>query len=167
MKVSQPSSAARSAGEGSGWWATPSASRCRNSARSRSRIARTSGSEPSPASSSARIAVRGLADEREVGVERAPQALGRRQRRVGLGELQQLVGLRADRREVEAALALEVVVEQALRDARGSGYVVDRELVVGVLREQLAADREQVRATVDGSLAGGVASAPGALGAGS
>ena len=89
-------------------------------------------------------AVGRLVDEREVGVERAAQALGGRQRRVGLGEREQLVRLGADRREVEAALALEVVVEEALRDARGGGDVVDRELVVGVPGEQLATDREQL-----------------------
>ena len=89
-------------------------------------------------------AVGRLVDEREVGVERAAQALGRRQRGVGLGEREQLVGLGADRREVEAALASEVVVEQPLRDAGGGRDVVDRQLVVGVLGEQLAADREQL-----------------------
>ena len=51
-----------------------------------------------------------------------------------------------ERRDVEVPLGREVVVEQALRDARRARQIVDRDLVVGALAEHREPEREELRA---------------------
>jgi hypothetical protein len=58
----------------------------------------------------------------------------------------QLVRDLGEPRDVEIALRREVVVEQALGDLRRAREGVDRDLVVGLVRERAPGEREQLRA---------------------
>src|SRR4051812_18296366 len=97
-----------------------------------------------PGAQHGRVAAGVRLDVLEVALERGGEAGARLERRVGLGERLHLVGRRADDRHVEVALAREVVVEQALRDPRGGGDVVDRDLVERALAEDVDAERDQL-----------------------
>src|SRR3954452_23124637 len=110
-----------------------------------------------PGAQDGRVAAGVRLDVLEVVIERSREAGGRLELRVGLGERLHLVRRRADDRDVEVALAREVVVEQALRDPGGGGYVVDRDLVERPLAEDLDAERDEL-------LAAGVGAQTGAAG---
>src|SRR3954452_21457447 len=97
-----------------------------------------------PGAQDGRVAAGVRLDVLEVALEGGGEAGARLERRVGLGERLHLVGRRADDRHIEVALAREVVVEQALRDPRGRGDVVDRDLVERPLAEDLDAERDQL-----------------------
>ena len=93
-------------------------------------------------------------DVLEVLVQAGRQALERRQVGIGLGHGLHLVGRVPHDRDVEVALAREVVVEQALRDPGGRRDVVDRDLVEGALAEDLDAQRDELLAAGVGAQAG-------------
>ena len=93
-------------------------------------------------------------DVLEVLVQAGRQALERREVGIGLGDGLHLVGRVAHDRDVEVALAREVVVEQALRDPGGRRDVVDRDLVEGALAEHLDAQRDELLAAGVGAQAG-------------
>src|SRR3954470_5762784 len=107
-----------------------------------------------PGAQHGRVAARVGLDVLEVALERGREALARLERRVGLGERLHLVGGRADDGDVEVALAREVVIEQALRDAGRRGDVVDRDLVERALAEDVDAERDELLAASVGAQTG-------------
>jgi len=83
----------------------------------------------------------------EVGPDAAPHPIeGRQVVRNARDRLDQLVGDLAQPRDIQIALGREVVVEQALRDVRRPGEVVDRDVVVRAIRERPLREREELGA---------------------
>src|SRR5882724_10103736 len=89
-----------------------------------------------------------LLDVVQMRVDRRRKARVRWQRGIGLGELSQLDRRSAHRLDVEFPLVLEVMVEEALRDAGGFGHVLDGDVLVAAGREELDAELQELEAAL-------------------
>jgi len=94
-----------------------------------------------------------LADHVGVATQRRAQPFDGRQLRIRLDPRPEGGDQRLEAGEIEALLAAEVLEDQTVRDIRGIGNLVDRDLVVVAVAEDLERGREQFEASLSRPLA--------------
>jgi hypothetical protein len=93
-----------------------------------------------------------LADRVGEVAEPGPQALDRRQVRIGLDPRSEALDQRLQAGDVEALLAAEVLEDQAVRDTGGLRDLVNRDLVVIPVAEDLEGGAKELLPALAGPL---------------